>query len=196
MKKKEKLELLYCKALEVFARYGYKKATLDDIAKEIGITKPGIYKYVKDKMDLYEKTLSYALLKWQEKVVNAVDHEDDIIQKFIVMSQKGYEYLMEDQLLTEVLKNDPTVFPFSTHVVRFKEINNRSMNLIKYILKEGIKQKRFSKVDIQRTSILLYSIYRTFIVEAYIISDAKQIKKIYTDGIHLILNGLIERHKS
>lgn len=196
MKKKEKLELLYCKALEVFARYGYKKATLDDIAKEIGITKPGIYKYVKDKMDLYEKTLSYALLKWQEKVVNAVDHEDDIIQKFIVMSQKGYEYLMEDQILTEVLKKDPTVFPFSTHVVRFKEINNRSMNLIKYILKEGIKQKRFSKVDIQRTSILLYSIYRTFIVEAYIISDARQIKKIYTDGIHLILNGLIERHKS
>lgn len=193
MKKKEKLELLYCKALEVFARYGYKKATLDDIAGEIGITKPGIYKYVKDKMDLYEKTLSYALLRWQEKVVTAVNREDDIIRKFIVMSQKGYEYLMEDQLLTEVLKKDPTIFPFSTHVVRFREVNNRSLNLIKYILKEGIRQKKFSKVDIGRTSILLYSIYRTFIVEAYVISDAKQIKKIYTDGIQLILNGLIER---
>jgi AcrR family transcriptional regulator len=120
MKKKEKLELLYCKALEVFARYGYKKATLDDIAGEIGITKPGIYKYVKDKMDLYEKTLSYALLRWQEKVVTAVNREDDIVRKFIVMSQKGYDYLMEDQLLTEVLKKDPTIFPFSTHVVRFK----------------------------------------------------------------------------
>ncbi|MEE9936569.1 MAG: TetR/AcrR family transcriptional regulator [Deltaproteobacteria bacterium] len=193
MKKKEKLELLYCKALEVFARYGYKKATLDDIAGEIGITKPGIYKYVKDKMDLYEKTLSYALLRWQEKVVTAVNREDDIIRKFIVMSQKGYDYLMEDQLLTEVLKKDPTIFPFSTQVVRFREVNNRSLNLIKYILKEGIRQKKFSKVDIGRTSILLYSIYRTFIVEAYVISDAKQIKKIYTDGIQLILNGLIER---
>jgi len=193
MKKKEKLELLYCKSLEVFARYGYKKTTLDDIAGEIGITKPGLYKYVKDKMDLYEKTLSFALLRWQDRVVNAVNREDDIVRKFIVMSQKGYDYLMEDELLTEILRKDPTIFPFSTNIIRFKEVNQRSLNLIKYILEEGIKQRKFSKVDIQRTSVLLYSIYRTFIVEAYVISDAKQIKKIYTDGINLILNGLIER---
>jgi AcrR family transcriptional regulator len=193
MKKKEKLELLYCKSLEVFARYGYKKTTLDDIAGEIGITKPGLYKYVKDKMDLYEKTLSFALLRWQDRVVNAVNREDDIVRKFIVMSQKGYDYLMEDELLTEILRKDPTIFPFSTNIVRFREVNQRSLDLIKYILEEGIKQRKFSKVDIQRTSVLLYSIYRTFIVEAYVISDAKQIKKIYTDGINLILNGLIER---
>jgi hypothetical protein len=125
--------------------------------------------------------------------VNAVNREDDIVRKFIVMSQKGYDYLMEDELLTEILRKDPTIFPFSTNIIRFKEVNQRSLNLIKYILEEGIKQRKFSKVDIQRTSVLLYSIYRTFIVEAYVISDAKQIKKIYTDGINLILNGLIER---
>lgn len=193
MKKKERLELLYCKALEVFARYGYKKTTIEDIASEIGITKGGIYKYVKDKMDLYEKTVSYALLRWQDRVVDAVNHEDDIIRKFIVMSHKGYEYLMEDEPLTEVLKKDPTVFPSSTNVVRFREVNQRSLDLIQHLLEEGIRQRRFSKVDIQRTSILLYSIYRMFIVEAYIISDAKQIEKMYTDGISLILNGLIER---
>ena len=192
MKKKEKLELLYCKALEVFARYGYKKATIEDIAGEIGITKGGIYKYVKDKMDLYEETVSYALVRWQDRVVEAVNHEDDIVQKFIVMSQKGYEYLMEDKLLTDVLKKDPTVFPFSTNVVRFRKVNQRSMDLIQYLLEEGIRQKRFSQVDVLQTSKLLYSIYRMFIVEGYIISDAKHIEKMYTDGISLILNGLIE----
>ena len=192
MKRKEKLELLYCKALEVFARYGYKKATIEDIAGEIGITKGGIYKYVKDKMDLYEETVSYALVRWQDRVVEAVNHEDDIVQKFIVMSQKGYEYLMEDKLLTDVLKKDPTVFPFSTNVVRFRKVNQRSMDLIQYLLEEGIRQKRFSQVDVLQTSKLLYSIYRMFIVEGYIISDAKHIEKMYTDGISLILNGLIE----
>ena len=192
MKKKEKLELLYCKALEVFARYGYKKATIEDIAGEIGITKGGIYKYVKDKMDLYEETVSYALVRWQDRVVEAVNHEDDIVQKFIVMSQKGYEYLMEDKLLTDALKKDPTVFPFSTNVVRFRKVNQRSMDLIQYLLEEGIRQKRFSQVDVLQTSKLLYSIYRMFIVEGYIISDAKHIEKMYTDGISLILNGLIE----
>ncbi len=193
MKKKERTEQLYCKALEVFARYGYKKSTIEDIANEIGITKAGIYKYAKDKSELYEETLTYALVRWQDKVVNAVNREDDIVRKFTVMSQKGYEYLMEDKALTEVLKKDPTVFPFSTNVVRFGMVNQRSLNLIHNILEEGIRQKKFSNVDVKQTSIFLYSIYRMFIVEAFVISNAKQIKKMYTGGINLILNGLVER---
>lgn len=194
MKKTERLELLFTRALNIFARYGYKKTTMEDIAGEIGITKSGLYKYAKDKMDLYEKTVSYALIRWQNKVFEAVSQEDDILEKFIVMSRKGYQYLMEDKPLREVLKNDPTVFPHSTNVIRFEQVNQRSLDLIEHILDEGIKQNRFSdQIDIRDTSRLYYSIYRMFIVESYIISDVAQIEKMYLNAIRLLLNGLLIR---
>ncbi len=193
MKRKEKLELLYGKALEIFSRYGYKKSTVEDIAREIGLTKGGIYKYVHNKLDLYEKTVSHALGKWQNRVAEAMEEEEDITQKFIVMSRKGYEYLMQDKHLRKLLINDPTVFPYSSRIVRFRDVNHRSIMLIQSLLRQGIKQKKFSKVNIRQTSDLLYSIYRMFIVEAYIVSDVRKIQQMYMNGVNLILNGLIKR---
>lgn len=193
MRRKEKLELLYGKALEIFSRYGYKKSTVEDIAREIGLTKGGIYKYVRNKLDLYEKTVSHALGKWQDRVAEAMEEEDDITQKFIVMSRKGYEYLMQDKHLRKLLINDPTVFPYSSRIVRFRDVNRRSILLIQSLLRQGIKQNKFSKVNIQQTSDLLYSIYRMFIIEAYIVSDVRKIQQMYMNGINLILNGLIKR---
>ncbi len=194
MKRNEKHELLLTKALEIFARYGYKKATIEDVAGEIGITKGGIYKYVENKMDLYQKAVSNALGKWQERVAEAVAGEEDIVNKFTVMSKKGYEYLMEDENLREVLKKDPTVFPYSAQIVRFKEVNERSLGLIQNLLREGIKQKKFIEVDVVETSELLYSIYRMFIIEAYVISDVNKLQKRYTKGVNLILKGLLKRN--
>ncbi len=193
MKRNEKRELLLTKALEVFARYGYRKATVEDIAGEIGLTKGGIYKYVDSKIDLYQKSVSHALGKWQDRVAEAVAGEDDIVEKFKVMSSKGYEYLMEDENLQAVLKNDPTVFPYSPHVVRFKEINERSLGLIQNLLREGIKENKFVDVDIVETSELLYSIYRMFIIEAYVLSDVYKLQKMYASGVTLILKGLMVR---
>ena len=43
--------------LKVFAKKGYSKATVDDIAKEAGIAKGTVYLYFKDKPSLYISTI-------------------------------------------------------------------------------------------------------------------------------------------
>ena len=42
-------------ALKHFANKGYENTTLEDIAKEIDITKPAIYYYFKNKEELYNE---------------------------------------------------------------------------------------------------------------------------------------------
>ena len=194
MKRNEKQERLLISALEIFARYGYKKATVEDVAGAIGITKGGLYKYVKDKKDLYHKAVSYALGKWQDRVAEAIANEPDIVKKFSVMAKKGFEYLIEDNDLREILKNDPSIFPYSPQIVRFKEVNDRSLRLIESLLQEGIKNKTFTQIDTKGASELFYSMYRMFIIETYVISDTKDIENIYQLGIELILNGLLVRN--
>ena len=48
----EKFSEILLKSSEVFMRYGLKSVTMDDIAREIKVSKKTIYKYVKDKSDL------------------------------------------------------------------------------------------------------------------------------------------------
>ena len=41
-------------ALEVFARKGYRQATMNDVAKQMNVTKPTIYLYFRNKEQLLE----------------------------------------------------------------------------------------------------------------------------------------------
>ena len=65
MKPRENIETIYKVALSVFAEFGYQKATMEDIAGKLDMTKGNLYLYVKNKKDLYHKTVTHALLGWQ-----------------------------------------------------------------------------------------------------------------------------------
>jgi AcrR family transcriptional regulator len=45
----------------LFSRYGIKSITMDDVARELGISKKTLYQFVNDKNDLVEKTLEFYL---------------------------------------------------------------------------------------------------------------------------------------
>jgi len=61
MRKKAPSNDIYNAALKIFAEFGYKKATMEDIAKELNMTKCNLYLYAENKMDLYENTVRSAL---------------------------------------------------------------------------------------------------------------------------------------
>jgi len=84
MKPREDIETIYHVALSAFSEFGYRKTTMDDVAGRLNMTKGNLYLYVKNKKDLYHKTVSHSLLKWQSKVLEAVDNEVDVKLKFSI----------------------------------------------------------------------------------------------------------------
>ncbi len=48
-------------ALLVFARYGYRKASMDDVARAADISRPGLYFYFSSKPELFRATVEHAL---------------------------------------------------------------------------------------------------------------------------------------
>ncbi len=92
----EKLEheIIYC-ALSLFNKYGIRSVTMDDVARELGISKKTIYKYFENKADLVHKSvrtiydsLQKHLLEINKTTKNAID-----------------ELMMIDQVVGEVLEN-------------------------------------------------------------------------------------------
>lgn len=45
----------------VFARYGYRKTSMDDVARVAGISRPGLYFYFASKQDLFRAAVTRAL---------------------------------------------------------------------------------------------------------------------------------------
>ena len=61
------------------------------------------------------------------------------------------------------------------------------------MLKKGVEERRFRSIDIKYVTGLLFSIYVMFIIKAYIKSEGKSTRKMFDQGIDLILNGLLKR---
>lgn len=164
----DRLIEVYSAALKVFSEYGYKKATMEDIASELGLTKGAIYQYAKSKQDLYDNTVKFGLLNWQSRVFDAVRKETDVEKQFEVMCKKAYIYLSEDTMLKKVLVKDPSMFPLSFDSDPYKDINGTSMNFLKDIIDRGVRENKFRKIDTALATRFLFSTYKMMIIETYV----------------------------
>lgn len=193
MAAKTDLDTIFETSLEVFARYGFRRTRVEDIAVELDMATSTLYRYVKNKKDLYEKTVRYGISRWQGKVFEAVYASEDVMEQFITMGEKGYGYLAVDVHLRQILINDPSIFPLSPRKIRFPEIDAASIHLIKSILEKGISQNVFKSVDIDLTAELLYSLYVMFIIKTYVKSEGHSTQQMFEQGLELILNGLAKK---
>ncbi|MFP4474991.1 MAG: TetR/AcrR family transcriptional regulator [Desulfatibacillaceae bacterium] len=192
MKSKTSNNQIYQAALTVFAKYGYRRTRVEDVAAQLGIAPSTIYRYVPDKQNLYERTVEFGIHRWQARVVEAMADVGDVAERFRVMCKKGFEYLAHDEDLRAVMVQDPTIFPLAPRKVRFPEIDNASIDLIRSLLNEGMDKGVFRRVDPDYTAELLYSIYVMFIIKTYVKSGDHSAAVMFDHGLDLILEGLLD----
>jgi AcrR family transcriptional regulator len=190
MKPREDVRTIYEAALGVFADYGFKKATLEDIAAELGMTKGNLYRYARNKKDLYRNAVRHALLRWQGLVREAVEGETDVVRQFHVMCRTAVTYLARDDALRRLLIRDPDIFPMFPADDPFADINASSVALIRSILARGVAQKRFRSVDLATVSELIFAVYKMFIIRMYIKSRDRASEQMFTQTVDLITQGL------
>jgi AcrR family transcriptional regulator len=189
--KSKKYENLFETALELFAAYGYKKTTVDDVAGKLSMTKGNLYFYVKNKKDLYEKTVDYALNQWKTAVENTMTTEQDMVSKFRVMAIASIEYIENNPTLRQVLINDPSIFTLSSKEDRFRETNLNAMTILKSVLEEGVKQNIFYPMDVDHITEYLYSVYIMFLIKRYVKSESSSSKTMFREALELTIRGLV-----
>ena len=189
IQKKDLIEI-FDAALPVFADYGYKKATLDDIAQKLNMTGGNFYRYFKNKRDLYEQTVNHALTQWQTYATASIPPDADIRTQFIVMSTKAVEYLSQNDTFRRLLIRDPEIFPIFPADDPYEKINDDSMGLVRSMLENGIASKEFRPVDPELATQLLWLIYKTFITQIYVKNHGKAMQDIWSVFVDMITNGL------
>ncbi|HPN11998.1 MAG TPA: TetR/AcrR family transcriptional regulator [Spirochaetota bacterium] len=196
MRKKEKNEAIYDAAMGVFAEYGYRKATMDDIAAALGMTKGNLYLYVKDKKDLYEKSVGYELLRWQGLVREAVDRESDPKKQFLVMGEKALEYLARDNDLRRVLVRDPDIFPMFPVRDPYQQVNRNSVALIRSILKRGMEKGVFRSVKLDSLPEVLFSIYKMLVIRTYIAQEGTSMRRMFAETLEVVTLGIFKQPRA
>ena len=132
------------KALEHFSQKGYATTTLDEIAKDLNITKPAIYYHYKNKMTLYNEIFKYFFD--QITFVDQQSLEKNIIHYIDVLSHL-------------FLQNPQFAKLFS------KELANEGKNLQEETLKITSKTIKFLSNALKKTSL------NPFFIQTLVISS-------------------------
>ncbi len=81
-------ELILAAALDVFSTYGFRGATVDQIAEKCGLSKPNLLYYFRRKEDIYVAVLEHTLAEWLKPLRMLDVHGDPIAELTRYITEK------------------------------------------------------------------------------------------------------------
>ncbi len=193
MKREQKKEKILTVALRHFSLYGYRKTSLEEVARDCGMTTGNIYFYVQNKEDLYRKAVSRALITWRDHAAKTMAGTGELVERFKKTALASFDYVTANEELRSLLQLDPDIFTISPGEDRFRDINLGAIQMIRGVLDAGIAEKTFQPdMDIDGTADFIWSVYVMFLIRAYHKNEVDtNIRRIYERGIEVILRGLL-----
>lgn len=189
----DKKECILRAAAKVFSRFGFKKASVEEIARDAGVAKGTIYLAAETKEDLFYQTLLREVRAWQAEVSRLVDPRvpaDLLLEQAAVM---GMQYVEERPLVKELLfGNVHLVLPDWTD--RLDELRKLGRAHTREVLELGVSQGRFRPdLDVDEVATLLQDlVIATYVFHNRPVPDrAERLTRRLQAAMSLIRTGLL-----
>lgn len=176
-------------ARKLFGKYGYKRVSVEEIAKEANVTKRTVYSYFKSK----EEILKYFLNEEVQNMKKIVEETEKVNKSFFENLHETICELMqytEKRNFIKVIVEESEVFKNPVIIENLKVIEVAIQNYIKEKLKIASEKKQISVPNIDVMAFLIYRMYVALLLEW---NDAEQKidEKLIADTIiNLLKNGL------
>lgn len=141
----EELTLILDKVKDLFMRYGIKSVTMDDVARELGISKKTLYQYVANKEDLVEKVLQFVHEQIDKKDRNCHYEEKNAIEILMLVNDK-VSYMLKNQnpsMQFDLKKYYPEIFR-RFYETQKDEIYKSITSNIEQGIAEGLYRKKIN----------------------------------------------------
>ena len=183
-------EQIMAVAIPLFARFGYRKTTLDDIARALHMAKGNIYHYFTNKEGFYHQTVASVLNTWRLYVQEQVSTVPDPVDRFRRMAETAIAYPESNPNFCNILLQDPHIFLLSNRFDSYRPVNQPAEALLHSVIEQGIRIGIFRDVSTEYTTELIFSIYMMHLIKIYGQGDGARGKEMYRSCVELLLNGL------
>lgn len=127
---------------KLFMRYGIRSITMDDVAKELSISKKTLYQFVEDKDDLVKKTIMIHLEDIDQQVTLIMNKEENAIEQILKIAEMmiGLHKEVSKGLLFDLKKFHP-----ETYTLLMEHREKTMCAQLTNNMNTGIKQKLYRK---------------------------------------------------
>lgn len=138
----------------LYMKYGIKSVTMDDVSRELGISKKTLYQYVADKNELVQKVVELEI-KDRESCFTNLTHPDlNAIEEVFEVNRMVLQMLKEFNPATEydLRKYYPELFSL-VHKVRREKIYSNVISNLKKGKAEGLYRSDFDEEIIAKLQL-------------------------------------------
>jgi AcrR family transcriptional regulator len=169
-------------------RYGIKSVTMDDVCRELGISKKTLYQFVEDKADLITKVLDHDIRE-EEKSINAILgnnltalEELHRIQSMVTQKVRN----MHSSIIYDLRKYYPEAL---NRVMQHR--NDFVVGCIEQNIRKGQKEGVF-RTDIHPAVIArIYSSRIEVVIDSSLFADLNlSTAEIYVEAVHYHIRGI------
>ena len=178
-------------ALQIFVKKGYAETRMDDIVKDSGVSKGAIYHYYSSKKDLFLDLINF----WEEFYFpNILDKKyrnkkaagklREIAKDVIVtFKDKKYVFLAELEIWS-LANHDEAVRS------RTKKLYTNLIKLFSSIIKEGIENKEFKKINVNIAALSIMTSLQGVIWFSIFEESKLSAEEYLTEVMEFIIIGL------
>lgn len=194
-------------ALSLFAEKGFAETSLDEIAHKVGLTKPSIYLYFKNKNDLFFKMIQSRILNIVENMKTLVAEKEDFATKIRIFICYYISHFLENRAFFKLIHKSRGEMasnkknPMQKMTPKYKMF----LNSIAKIMEQGIKEKNLANEEPAFLSSVLLGILNQSLLQTFILTDSsdksseedkisqedktKIVNKLTDKILNLFLNG-------
>jgi len=176
------------KVREWYMKYGIKSITMDDVARDLGISKKTLYKYVTDKDDLVGKFIDYEIEIRQEEICKCFKKGSNAIEELFEIS-----IIMNKMIRKQNPATEHDLQKYYPHHYQ-KIIKARREGIYKYILlnlKKG-QDEGLYRLDMDNETIAKLYLYRSESIHSNDLFSVEEFTstKLFTELLNYHIRGI------
>jgi len=168
------------KAVSVFVHDGFHNANLSTIAELCGFGRTSVYKYFKDKNEIYTFAMKEIFARLEEKIKEIIDHTewsskqklDELINMLVKSSVDDKERTL--LVMKLCLDQDPKDLESET-----KQRAKQLLVVFQKVLDEGVASGEFKQIKSEPMAFAFFSLFEDFSYDEAM------------EAVHSLLDGLV-----
>ncbi len=154
MDKDERRDRIIESARELFARFGLKKTTMDEIAEKCGMSKATLYYYFQNKEDVFKSVIKKELDLFKKIVQETLSKENSPQEKLRAFIVARFTRIKEIANYYSTIK-DEYLEHYAFVEKERTEFTNWEIQIIQSILDEGVQKGIFETSDSKLTAVVI-----------------------------------------
>ncbi|HOO98071.1 MAG TPA: TetR/AcrR family transcriptional regulator [Bacteroidales bacterium] len=176
----------------IFSRYGFRKTTMEEIARELKMGKSSIYYYFASKEDIFEAVVLHEANVLRNELTTAIKLVESPVGKmknYVFVRMKAFEKL--SNYYNAIFDKNLDHFDFIERIR--SRYDREELAILRLILWDGARKKVFNVANSEYTALAVQTTLKGLEVPLFWQKKEVDIEKRLTAILEVLFNGILRK---